>query len=76
MKYGCKITDILTGLPVDNCGPLQGRYKQVMLRRKQKKYQTVLLLNIFIYTNFNAAVAATSKANPTPAVVTRNTADN
>jgi hypothetical protein len=56
-KYSCKITETLTGLLVDNCDPLQGRYKQVMLCRKQNKYQTVLLSNIFIDSNFSAAVA-------------------
>lgn len=56
MKYSCKITETLTGLLVDNCDPLQGRYKQVMLCRKQKKYQTVLFSNIFIDSKFGAAV--------------------
>jgi len=56
MKYSSKITETLTGLLVNNSGPLQGRYKQVMLCRKQKMYQTVLLSNIFIDSKYGVAV--------------------
>jgi len=56
MKYSRKITETLTGLLVNNWDPLQGRYKQVVLRRKQKRYQTVPLSNIFIDSKFGAAV--------------------